>query len=115
MVESKLAQQYSEEKLGKLMQWLRDQQTPSEYNHIYIVENIRSLTEFLIYGEKYGKDYFEQFIDENVLLDIARFLQFNNRLVSIQIIQTISMLIQNLETQSRVYYLLGNPFLNQLI
>jgi len=25
------------------------------------------------------------------------------------------MLIQNIETKTRVYYLLGNPFLNQLI
>lgn len=47
--------------------------------------------------------------------DIARFLLFNHRLVNIQIIQTTSMLIQNLENQTRVYYLLGNPFLNQLI
>jgi protein CLEC16A len=81
-----------------------------------IVETIRTLTEFLVYGEKYDKNYFEQFIDENVLQgDIARFLLLNNRLINIQIIQTTSMLIQNLENVSRVYYLLGNPFLNQLI
>lgn len=40
---------------------------PTEYNHIYIVENIRTLTEFLIFAEKYDKTYFETFIDENVL------------------------------------------------
>jgi protein CLEC16A len=116
MVESKLAVQYSEDKLIKIISWLKDQKSPTEYNHIHIVENVRTLTEFLIFAEKYDKTYFDLFIDENVLQgDIARFLFFNNRLVSIQIIQTVSMLIQNIETKTRVYYLLGNPFLNQLI
>ena len=53
MVESKLAAMYSEEKLIKLLNWFKDQKAPTEYNHVYIVENIKTLTEFLIYGEKY--------------------------------------------------------------
>jgi protein CLEC16A len=32
-----------------------------------------------------------------------------------QIIQTVSMLIQNITTEARIYYLLGNPFMSQLI
>ena len=87
MVESKLAAQYSEDKLVTLIAWLKNQQKPTEFNHIYIVENIRTLTEFLIFAEKYDKSYFELFIDENVLQgDIARLLLFNHRLISIQII-----------------------------
>jgi len=98
MVESKLASQYSEDKLARLLLWLKEQQAPTPRDVNMIVENIRTLTEFLVFGEKYQKTYFELFIDENVLQgDIARFLLLNNRLISIQIIQFISMLIQNIE------------------
>jgi len=116
MVENKLALQYSEDKLLKLILWFKEQRAPSEYNHVYIVENVRTLTEFLVYGEKYDTGYFETFIDSDVLQgDLVRFLTWNKRLRNIQIIQTTSMLIQNIETKTRMFYLLGNPFLNLLI
>jgi hypothetical protein len=53
MVENKLADLYSEEKLMQLLYWFKEQKQPTEFNHIYIVENVKTLTEFLVYGEKY--------------------------------------------------------------
>jgi hypothetical protein len=61
------------------------------------VECVRNLAEFLCFSEQQGLDYFQEFICNDVLtLDLPRILQFNNRLVSIQIIQTVSILVQNI-------------------
>ena len=83
----------------------------------YVVEKTRNLAEFLVYGQKYDEStYFEEFIEEDVLKGhLSRFLAFKNRLISIQVIQTVSILVQNIEDKAHLFYLLGNPFLSQLI
>ena len=43
---------YSEAKLKELIVWFWDVQFLTEFNHIYIVEKVRNLAEFLVYGEK---------------------------------------------------------------
>ena len=108
---------YSEVKLKELIIWFRDVQFLTEFNHIYIVEKVRNLSEFLVYGEKTNQtQYFEMFIEENVLQgDLSRFLQFNHVAINIQIIQTMSILVQNIQEHRHLFYILGNPFLNQLI
>lgn len=61
-------QDYSEAKLKDLIVWFHDVQFLTEFNHIYIVEKVRNLSEFLVYGEKRGdSSHFEMFIEENVL------------------------------------------------
>lgn len=40
---------------------------------------------------------------------------FKNRLISIQLIQTVSILVQNISEKAHLFYILGNPFLTQLI
>jgi len=42
-------------------------------------------------------------------------MAFKHRLIHIQVIQTISILVQNIEDKAHLFYVLGNPFLAQLI
>jgi hypothetical protein len=51
MVDSKLALTYSEGYFAKLLSWFKEQN--DDQAQVYLVENIRMLTEFLVYGEKY--------------------------------------------------------------
>lgn len=50
------------------------------------VEVIRNLSEFIVYGEKNEKNYFEQFCEMNILEHFARILTLNNRQVNMQLI-----------------------------
>lgn len=45
----------------------------------------------------------------------SRLLSFKNRLVQIQVIQTTSILVQNLHDKAHLFYILGNPFISELI
>jgi len=65
----------------------------SEFNYLTLIEQIRRLAEFLIYAEKFQKNYFELFIEINILEHFTRFLFQGNRNVNIQLIQTMSILI----------------------
>lgn len=106
-------EKYAIELFRSLLDYFRDVQVLTPESPGFIVEKIRYLAEFLVYGQEYDYTlYFEEFIEENVCQGhLARFLQFKNRLIQIQIIQTVSILVQNIKEKSHLFYLLGNPFL----
>jgi len=108
---------YSLDKFRSLLDYFRNVQVLTPDSPPYVVEKVRNLAEFLVYGQEYGRSaYFEEFIEENVCQGhLSRFLAFNNRLIHIQLIQTMSILVQNIKEKSHLFYLLGNPFLNHLI
>ena len=45
----------------------------------------------------------------------VRILNFNNRFVNLQLIQTSSIFLQNISAETKRYYLLSHGFLNKLI
>ncbi|CAI2383715.1 unnamed protein product [Moneuplotes crassus] len=79
------------------------------------VESIRNLSEFLIYGSKEQNSYFELFIERNILGIFSRILEKNCDEINTQLIQTTSILIQNIQKEQDSIYLLSHPFLNNLI
>ena len=94
----RINRKYSLEKYRNLLEYFRDVQVLTPESPQFIVEKIRNLAEFLVYGQKYEKSvYFEEFIEENVCQGhLSRFLAFKNRLIHIQVIQTVSILVQNI-------------------
>ncbi len=46
---------------------------------------------------------------------LIKLLHCNNPLFNIQLIQTTSILVQNVKTQAHLYYIFAHPFLNELI
>lgn len=69
------------------------------------VENIRFLSEFLIYSHKKGDTYFELFIERNVLETFSSILDKQDVELNKQLIQTMSILIQNITEENENYYL----------
>ncbi|CAI2383809.1 unnamed protein product [Moneuplotes crassus] len=79
------------------------------------IENVRHLSEFLIYSKKKQLTYFEFFIEKKVLDTFSNILIKCNNDINIQLIQTMSILIQNIENEQDYYYLFSHSFLNKLI
>ena len=79
------------------------------------IEYIRQLSEFLIYSNKNGLTYFELFIEQNVLDTFSKILDKWNNELSKQLIQTTSILIQNISNDQELYYIFSHSFLNKLI
>lgn len=43
---------------------------------------IRNLSEFIVYSEKYKKNYFDIFCERNTLENVTKVLNLNNRFVN---------------------------------
>ncbi len=92
------------------------EEEPFRGDHItQAVESIRNLSEFLIYGSKEQNSYFELFIERNIFGIFSRILDKESGEVNTQLIQTTSILIQNIQKEQDSIYLLSHPFLNKLI
>lgn len=108
---------YSHEKFKQLVNNIEaivnQQMTISKLNKA--VENIRTLSEFLIFSNKNGLTYFEVFIEKNVLETFSKILDKENVELNKQLIQTMSILIQNIKMEQDSIYLFSHPFLNKLI
>jgi hypothetical protein len=79
------------------------------------VEHIRYLSEFLIYSHQNSLTYFELFIEKKVLDTFSQILIKGNIELNKQLIQTMSILIQNIETEQDSFFLFSHPFLNNLV
>lgn len=79
------------------------------------VENIRYLSEFLIYSTRNELTYFELFIERRVLDTFSGILNKRSLELNMQLIQTMSILIQNIADTEQSIYLFCHPFLNELI
>eukprot|EP00965_Chrysotila_dentata_P117699 3889123-Pleurochrysis_carterae.AAC.1 len=89
----------------------------NERNKALIVESMRSMAELLIWGDKNDPSFFEFFLENNVLAVFWNILAHSHSLVQIkvQLVQTLSILIQNIEAGPSVYYILSNDHINNLI
>lgn len=92
---------------------------------MFYVEVIRNLAEFVVYSEKFKKNYFDIFCERNTLECFGNILNLNNRFANIQLIQTSSIFLQNIDQMTKkcnchyhfnfIDYILSHPFLNKLI
>jgi len=90
-----------------------------EQNRDYMVEVIQQITELLIWGEQNDHDhnFFDFFCEKNILADFVHVLgqQQVPKTVKVQVLQTLSMLVQNISRDTSLYYLFSNNYVNQLI
>eukprot|EP00929_Paragymnodinium_shiwhaense_P048217 TRINITY_DN24407_c0_g2_i1.p1 TRINITY_DN24407_c0_g2~~TRINITY_DN24407_c0_g2_i1.p1 ORF type:complete len:804 (-),score=123.80 TRINITY_DN24407_c0_g2_i1:105-2516(-) len=82
-----------------------------------VVETVRQITEALIWGEQNDEVFFDFFCEKSILADFIRVLGLprSPKSVRVQLLQTLSMLVQNIRTQTSLYYLLSNNYINRLI
>merc|ERR1719272_2482774 len=114
---------YSIESLQHLYQRLqtisKDGSVIDEQSSHQMAEVIRQITEALIWGEQNNHDhnFFDFFCEKNILAEFVRVLGLPNvnRTVKVQLLQTLSMLVQNIRRETSLYYLFSNNYVNQLI
>lgn len=83
-----------------------------------VVEMVRQITEALVWGEqKDDSGYFDFFCEKSILMDFIRVLNLPKapQRVKVQLLQTLSMLLQNIRREQSLFYLLSNHQVNKLI
>ncbi len=115
----------------------------TETNKDQLVEVLRTIAELMIWGDQHNENFFEyvvflekkttflilRMVTRNVVLVHLSFfcekgvlsyflkilLQKCDTKVKIQVIQTLSILIQNISSETSIFYLLSNNYINDLI
>ncbi|KAF8118272.1 hypothetical protein N665_0005s0040 [Sinapis alba] len=102
------------------LRYLTDQLTKiqivNETNTDFVVEALRSIAEILTYGDQHDPSFFEFFMEKQVMGEFVRILRVSKTVtVSVQLLQTMSIMIQNLRNEQAIYYLFSNEYVNYLI
>ena len=89
----------------------------SERNREAVVEALRAVTELLIWGDKHDAAFFEFFLEKNMVAIFWRLLAqpATPASVKVQLLQTLAMLVGNIDAGPSVYYMLSNNHINELI
>ncbi|KAK6147411.1 hypothetical protein DH2020_018323 [Rehmannia glutinosa] len=82
----------------------------------FVIEALRSISELITYGDQHDTAYFEFFMEKQVMGEFVRILRISRTLiVSLQLLQTMSIMIQNLKSDHSIYYMFSNEHVNYLI
>eukprot|EP01137_Pigoraptor_chileana_P000856 Opistho-2@37669 len=85
-------------------------------NKSLLVETLRSIAEILIWGDQNDNRVFDFFLEKNMLTFFLRILgQRTGRYVKVQLLQTLSILFENIRNETSIYYLLSNNHINEII
>ncbi|XP_010526377.1 PREDICTED: uncharacterized protein LOC104803958 isoform X2 [Tarenaya hassleriana] len=99
-----------------LTEQLRKVQIVNEINKDFVVEALRSISEILTYGDQHDPSYFEFFMEKQIMGEFVRVLKVSRTVtVSVQLLQTLSIMIQNLKSEHAIYYIFSNEHINYLI
>ncbi|KAK9725746.1 hypothetical protein RND81_05G166300 [Saponaria officinalis] len=107
---------FSLDELRYLTDQLQKVQVVNEVNKDFVIEALRSLAELVTYGDQHDAAYFDFFMEKQVLGEFVRILKISKTiLVSLQLLQTMSIMIQNIKHEHAIYYLFSNEHINYLI
>lgn len=86
----------------------------------YLVDTLRSIAEILIWGDQNDGTVFEYFLEKNIFAHFLNVLYLNFESVqrtdvSIQLLQTLNILFENLKNDTSFYFLLSNNHVNEII
>ncbi|KAG0577452.1 hypothetical protein KC19_5G157100 [Ceratodon purpureus] len=89
----------------------------TDSNKDYLVETIRSMSELLIWGDQHDPAFFDFFMEKQVMATFVRILRSSSKIttVAVQLLQTLSIMIQNIRSEHAIYYLFSNEYINHLI
>jgi len=89
----------------------------TDSNKDYVVETLRSMAELLIWGDQHDPTFFDFFMEKQVMATFVRILRYSSKTspVAVQLLQTLSIMIQNIRSEHAIYYLFSNEYINHLI
>jgi hypothetical protein len=106
---------YTMQHLRMLHQTLVKYREINAANEPQMIEMLRTLAELIIYGDKHNDQFFEFFCEKNMLSLLMLICKQDSKTVQVQIIQTVSIMVQNIGNETALYYLLSNNHINELI
>ncbi|XP_066348518.1 protein TRANSPARENT TESTA 9-like isoform X3 [Miscanthus floridulus] len=107
---------FSLEELRYLTDHLQKVHVVNEANKDFVIEALRSIAELMIYGDQHDPSFFEYFMEKQIMGEFARVLRISKlSRVSLQLLQTMGIMIQNLRNEHSIYYIFSNEHINFLI
>ncbi|CAN1284330.1 Protein TRANSPARENT TESTA 9, partial [Linum perenne] len=95
---------------------LQKVRTVNEVNKDFVVEALRSISELITYGDQHDSSFFEFFMEQQVMGEFVRIIKLSKSMtISLQLLQSMSIMIQNLRTEHAIYYMFSNEYINFLI
>ena len=80
------------------------------------METLREIAEIIIWGDQHDPRFFDFFAEKNILAHFLRIMsQKNDVTVHIQMLQTLSILMENISCTGSLYYLFSNDRVNEII
>ena len=86
----------------------------------FLVDTLRSIAEILIWGDQNEPRVFEYFLEQNIFAHFLNVLyldlekQYRTE-ISVQVLQTLNILFENLKLPTSFYFLLSNNHINEII
>ncbi|XP_038983749.1 protein TRANSPARENT TESTA 9-like isoform X2 [Phoenix dactylifera] len=107
---------FSLEELRYLTDQLQKVQIVNEVNKDFVIEALRSIAELVTYGDQHDPSFFEFFMEKQIMGEFVRILRISRpNKVALQLLQTMSIMIQNLRSEHAIYYIFSNEHINSLI
>ncbi|EES08102.1 hypothetical protein BDA96_05G066000 [Sorghum bicolor] len=104
---------FSLEELRYLTDQLQKVHAVNEANQDVVIEALRSIAELMIYGDQHDPSLFEYFMEKQIVGEFARIQRISDlSRVSLQLLQTMGIMIQNLRHEHSVHYILSSEHIN---
>ncbi|KAJ6840358.1 uncharacterized protein M6B38_310315 [Iris pallida] len=107
---------FSLDELRYLTEQLQRVQIVNDVNKDFVIEALRSIAELVTYGDQNDPSFFEFFMEKQIMGEFVRVLRISRpSQVALQLLQTMSIMIQNLRSEHAIYYIFSNEHINFLI
>jgi hypothetical protein len=112
---SRNKRRFSLERLKELLSTLQKNPIWTPRNRPVVVETLRELAELLVWGDQNDEKLFDYFLEKNMFGVLLRIMEQKDSIVQVQLLQTLSILLENISTSSSLYYLLSCDRVNSVI
>jgi protein CLEC16A len=106
---------FSLERLKELLANLQKNPIVTDRNKGVLVETLRELAELLVWGDQNDERLFDFFLEKNVFAVLLRVMEQKDTQVHVQLLQSLSILLENIAAPSALYYLLSCDRVNAVI
>ncbi|PON70083.1 hypothetical protein PanWU01x14_082580 [Parasponia andersonii] len=107
---------FSLQKFKYVVNILRGIKVVDQHNKELVVDLLQSIVEIVTYGDKQDPMIFECFMECQVLAEFVRVLKISrNSRIEIPLLQYLSIMIQNLDSEHAIYYCFSNEYINNII
>ncbi|GHP09618.1 hypothetical protein PPROV_000835300 [Pycnococcus provasolii] len=111
-------QRFTIKELSRLHDTLARHPVINENNRDLLVETLRAIAELMIWGDQHEPSFFDFFLENQTLAHFKRILNQCGRRwggVAVQLLQTLSILTQNLRSDVAIFYLFSQNHINDII